>query len=173
MKRLFLLVVFYFSFNSNEANSQSYFKDEYPKVWERAAHYSLAVAEVMPENLYDSKANPESMSFKEQQLHIVTNISFLTQLISEEKRIFYDRENMHNLSKKEILKILKMAFNYVEVLLEIMETDEVSKKIKFKNVSISKENIFYLLRDHMTHHRSQLIIYLRKQGIEPPDYIGW
>lgn len=88
MKRLFLLVVFYFFFNPNEANSQFYFKDEYPKVWERAANYSMTVAEAMPEAHYDFKVYPEGMSFKEQQLHIVANISFLTQLISEKKEYF-------------------------------------------------------------------------------------
>jgi len=173
MKRLFLLVLIYFFISANEANSQSYFKNEYPKVWERAAQYTMAVAEAMPQNQYDSKVYSEGMSFKEQQLHIVTNISFLTQLISEEKRTFYDRENINSLGKEEVIEILKTAFSYVEVLLESMEPDEVSKKIKFNNVSISKKNIFYLLRDHMTHHRGQLVIYLRKQGIEVPDYVGW
>lgn len=173
MKRLFLLVVFYFFFNPNEASSQSYFKNEYQKVWKRAANYSMAVAEAMPERHYDFKVHPEGMSFKEQQLHIVTNISFLAQLISEEDRAFYDRENINSFSKNEVLEILKTALSYVAVLIESMEPDEVSKKMMFNNESISKKNIFYLLRDHMTHHRGQAIIYLRLQNIEIPNYIGW
>tara|TARA_R110002020_G_scaffold275281_2_gene490493 strand:+ start:520 stop:1041 length:522 start_codon:yes stop_codon:yes gene_type:complete len=173
MKRLFLLVVFYFFFNPNEASSQSYFKDEYQKVWKRAANYSMAVAEAMPERHYDFKVHPQGMSFKEQQLHIVTNISFLTQLISEEERIFYNKENMKILGKKEVMKVLKTAFRYVAELLESIKLEEVSRKIEFNNESTSKENIFYLLRDHMTHHRGQAIIYLRLQNIEVPNYIGW
>ncbi|MEM6517680.1 MAG: DinB family protein, partial [Bacteroidota bacterium] len=27
--------------------------------------------------------------------------------------------------------------------------------------------------DHVTHHRGQATIYLRMNGIKPPDYIGW
>lgn len=173
MKRFLLLVVFLFLFIPIEGNSQSFFQDEYPKVWERAANYSMSVAEAMPEDLYDIKVHPEGMSFKEQQLHIVANISFLTQLISDEKRTFYERENINGLSKEEVLGILETAFSYVAVLIGSMEPDEVSKRIEFNNESISKKNIFYLLRDHMTHHRGQSVIYLRIENIDIPKYIGW
>jgi len=30
-----------------------------------------------------------------------------------------------------------------------------------------------LLNDHQTHHRGQLVVYLRLNGIKPPAYIGW
>ncbi|SDS46116.1 DinB family protein [Christiangramia echinicola] len=173
MKKFLLLVVFYFFFNPIAANSQSFFQEEYPKVWKRAANYSIAVAEAMPEDLYDLKVHPEAMSFKEQQLHMVTNISFLTRLISDEKRTFYDRENINDLSKKEVLGILETSFSYVAALIESMEAEEVSQKIEFNNESISKKNIFYLLRDHMTHHRGQSVIYLRIKNIDIPEYIGW
>ncbi|MBZ9731686.1 DinB family protein [Salegentibacter sp. JZCK2] len=173
MKRLFLLVVLYLFFNTNEANAQAYFKEEFPKVWKRAAHYTIAVAETMPESFYDSKVSVDGMSFKEQQLHIVTNISFLGRLISEEKTAFYDKEDINTLSKEEVIGILKIAFNYVGELMENIEPGETFKKIKFNNEEISKENIFYLIRDHMTHHRGQSIIYLRNQGVNVPKYIGW
>ncbi|MBZ9731530.1 DinB family protein [Salegentibacter sp. JZCK2] len=173
MKRLFLLVVLYLFFNTNEANAQAYFKEEFPKVWKRGAHYTIAVAEAMPENLYNYKAYSDGMSFKEQQLHIVTNISFLSQLISEENRTFYNKEDIDTLSKEEVIAILKIAFNYVGELLENIEPGKAFKKIKFNQEEISKENIFYLIRDHMTHHRGQSVVYLRKQGIDVPNYIGW
>ncbi len=29
------------------------------------------------------------------------------------------------------------------------------------------------MQDHQTHHRAQLLNYLRLNGIKPPAYIGW
>lgn len=173
MKNLYLLVALYLIFNTNETNAQVYFIDEYPKVWERASQYSIAVAEAMPESLYDSKIYPEGMSFKEQQLHIVSNISFLTQFISEENKVFYDKEAIDTLNKEEVIKIMESAFNYVALLTENTKPDEFSQKVIFKDMEVSKENIYYLIRDHMTHHRGQSVVYLRLQGIDAPGYVGW
>ena len=41
------------------------------------------------------------------------------------------------------------------------------------DVPMNKKNIFQLLLDHITHHRSQLVLNLRLCGIKPPRYIGW
>jgi uncharacterized damage-inducible protein DinB len=38
---------------------------------------------------------------------------------------------------------------------------------------MNKLQILNLLNDHQTHHRAQLIVYLRINGIKPPDYVGW
>jgi len=37
----------------------------------------------------------------------------------------------------------------------------------------SKKIILMLMRDHMTHHRGMLVIYLRENGIKPAGYKGW
>lgn len=173
MKKLYLLVALYLIFNTNETNAQVYFIDEYPKVWERAAQYSIDVAEAMPENLYDSKTYPEGMSFKEQQLHIVNNISFLTKFITEENKVFYDKEAIDTLKKEDVIRIMETAFNYVALLIENTKPEEFSQKIIFKGLEVSKENIYYLIRNHMTHHRGQSVVYLRIQGIDAPGYVGW
>lgn len=70
----------------------SYFHREYPKVWNRATEYTIAVAEAMPENFYNYRVYPDGMSFKEQQLHIVDNISFLSGLITNETKMFYNKK---------------------------------------------------------------------------------
>jgi uncharacterized damage-inducible protein DinB len=30
-----------------------------------------------------------------------------------------------------------------------------------------------LMHDHHTHHRGQIIVYLRLNGLKPPKYVGW
>ncbi|WP_374662973.1 DinB family protein [Parasegetibacter sp. NRK P23] len=38
---------------------------------------------------------------------------------------------------------------------------------------MSKLQIINLLSDHQTHHRGQLLVYLRLCGLTPPKYVGW
>lgn len=156
-----------------EEEENSYFLEEYPEVWKRSVVYTVAVAEAMPENLYNYKVYPDGMSFKEQQLHIVDNISFLGGLITEETRLFYSKEDLHSLKKAQVIEILNHAFNHVANLKENIAPGEISQKIVFKKEEVSKENIFYLIRNHVTHHRAQSVVYLRMQGLAVPEYVGW
>lgn len=173
MKRFFLLLVFCFFFMTDETNAQNFFLEEYSSVWERAGSYTTAVAEAMPEHLYDYRAYPDGMSFKEQQLHMVDNISFLSRLISEEKKTFYAKDDINTLTKVEVIEVMEAAFNHVAMLIKITKPEELSQKIMFKQEEISKENIFYLIRNHITHHRGQCVVYLHENNINIPKYVGW
>ena len=77
----------------SDLKAQMYFSDQYPEVWKRNMNYSQLVAEAMPAELYDYQPTPESMSFKDQLLHIVDNISYLTAKINGQKITFYNKEN--------------------------------------------------------------------------------
>ncbi|WP_373524559.1 DinB family protein, partial [Aquiflexum sp.] len=131
------------------------------------------VAKAMPEENYGFKPENEAMTFGGQLLHIVDNISFLTRLISGESNTFYDRTKAEELSKDQILEILKNANDYIGKLIVEISTDDLNAGIEFRKLEMSKENIFYLLRDHQVHHRGQCIVYLRMAGVKAPAYVGW
>jgi uncharacterized damage-inducible protein DinB len=38
---------------------------------------------------------------------------------------------------------------------------------------MNKLQIINLINDHQTHHRAQLLVYLRLKGVKPPEYVGW
>jgi uncharacterized damage-inducible protein DinB len=156
-----------------QLNAQNYFQSQYPQVWERASDYTFEVAKAMPEENYGFKPQDEAMTFGGQLLHIVDNISFLTRLISGESKTFYDRTKSEDLSKDQILEILKKANDYVGKLIVEISIDDLNSAIEFRNLEMSKENIFYLLRDHQVHHRGQCIVYLRMAGVKAPPYVGW
>ncbi|MGM0581311.1 MAG: DinB family protein [Bacteroidota bacterium] len=156
-----------------EGKAQDYFQEEYPDVWERSTSYSRTIAESMPEQLYDFKIYPDGMSFKEQQLHIVGNISFLCRHITGEYKNFYSKDEIEELSKKQVLQISDDAFSYVAGLIETTESSALSEKVMFKETEMSKTNIFYLIRSHAIHHLGQSFIYLCMNDIEAPEYVGW
>ncbi|WP_339900736.1 hypothetical protein [uncultured Cyclobacterium sp.] len=76
----------------SDLKAQMYFSDQYPEVWQRNMDYSQLVAEAMPAELYDYKPSPESMSFRDQLLHIVDNISYLTAKINGQKNLFITKK---------------------------------------------------------------------------------
>jgi uncharacterized damage-inducible protein DinB len=153
--------------------AQNFFTSQYPQVWERASDYTLAVAKAIPEENFGFKPEDEAMTFGGQLLHIVDNISFLTRLISGESKTFYDRTKAEELNKDEIIEILENANDYVGSLISGISNDDLNTGIEFRKLEMTKENIFYLLRDHQVHHRGQCIVYLRMTAIKAPAYVGW
>ncbi|MGJ3236042.1 DinB family protein [Marivirga sp.] len=173
MKRICVLITSSFLFALMEGKAQDYFQEEYPKVWERSTAYRRTIAEAMPEQLYDFKIYTDGMTFKEQQLHIVGNISFLCRHITGEYKSFYSRDEIDKLSKEQVLQISEDAFSYVADLIKSTEPSVLSEKVMFKGTEMSKKNIFYLIRSHTIHHLGQSIIYLRMNDIKAPEYVGW
>jgi len=157
----------------SDLKAQAYFFDQFPDVWKRNMDYSQALAEAMPANLYDYQSTPEAMSFGDQLLHIVNNISYLTTIINGEKKSFYTKEDRQSLDKNSIIEILDTANSYVLELIKKTEKRQLDERIVFGNENMTKENIFYLLRGHQVHHRAQCLVYLRLNGIAAPDYVGW
>ncbi len=151
----------------------SHFAEKFTPVWQRAEGYLLAVAAAMPEEEYDFKPTPEVFSFGEQMMHLVGNLFWLNNtFILNEKNPSHDISATGK-SKAEILNQLKEAFSYITQTVKNFPDSQLEDPIEFNGEHINKEYIFYLMRDHLTHHRAQAIMYLRLKGIAPPKYVGW
>ena len=167
-----LIVILAFLIN-NTVMAQSYFTEEYSDVWQRASAYLLEVAEAMPEDKYDFKPADGSMSFQEQLNHITGNLSFLTSHITGNSPDFFKNIKPEAMSKAEVIVVLKEALNHVGRLIETTDNQVLQETFEFRGIKMTRQNIFYLMRDHATHHRGQIILYLRMNGIEAPRYRGW
>jgi uncharacterized damage-inducible protein DinB len=170
-KKAFLIIL---AFIINDGvMAQGYFKEQYRNVWQRASDYMLEVAEAMPANKYNFKPLEGSMTFHEQLTHVVGNLSFLTSRITGERPDFFKSKKPEELSKEEMIVVVGEALKYVRLLVEEADDQMLRENIEFRGEKMTKENIFYLMRDHASHHRGQAILYLRMNGIEAPMYRGW
>lgn len=156
-----------------DLKAQEYFDKQYAGVWQRNLEYSKAVAEAMPESSYDFRPTDEAMSFQEQLLHVADNISMLTSRITGDRNNFYRKEEVTGFKKADVMAILDRANAYVLDLIRNASEAQLNEEIEFGGVSMTKENIFYLLRDHQAHHRAQCLVYLRIKGVSAPGYVGW
>ena len=86
---------------------------------------------------------------------------------------FETKVKENKLSKKEIIEHLSNAFDYTAETFAQMTDKTLEEELDYWGGHSTKRKIVFLLNDHQTHHRGQLIVYLRLNGIKPPAYIGW
>jgi len=122
---------------------------------ESSKGYTLAVAELMPEEAYDLKPVDGIWSFGEQLNHIVYGIHWWAEMFIRKVETDWAPPKPVN-GKKKIISLLEKAYD------ELRKTYEEST---------GKEDGFNATLDHITHHRGQLIVYLRTKGIQPPEYV--
>ena len=140
--------------------------------WKNAKNYTLKIAELMPEEKYDFKPVPEEMSFGEQLVHIAKNMNWLSSAYLFGTKL-NDTSNAAHLTKQQIIKILSISYDSALVVHYRLSSKQLDEKVSFFAGAMSRRQILLLMHDHQTHHVGQLIVYLRLNGIKPPDYIGW
>ncbi|UZR92294.1 DinB family protein [Chondrinema litorale] len=170
-----VLLIFIATIFSNNSFAQkgSAFSNEFIDIWKRASEYSIEVAEAMPEEYYKYRLNENTFTFSQQLAHIITNLYWLNStFIANESNPIKDAK-LDDLSKNDLIKSLKDVFTYVEKSASEISDKQSKDPVIFAGVIMDKKRIFYLMRDHLTHHRAQCITYLRLNNIEPPKYRGW
>jgi len=112
------------------------------------------------------------MSFRDQVLHITQNMYWLssTYLNGENVGLKIKDEGQSNQEiKAQYLEIGKYTLGVIRNLKE----NELTERVPFFAGNLTRWQIFELMHDHHTHHRGQIIVYLRLNGFKPPKYVGW
>ncbi len=148
------------------------FLEDYLKKWENGAAYTIEFAEALPESLYDFRPVPEEMPFREQIVHICGNIKWLTNAYLGGSEDGPDVTNPPG-TKEGLIKLLRSTFDYAADAIRNFNAVHLDEEVDFFAGPITKRQVFFLMSDHLTHHRGQLVVYLRLNQIEPPDYRGW
>jgi uncharacterized damage-inducible protein DinB len=149
-------------------------KKEFLAIWDGATDYTMEVIERMPEKEWDSSPAEGSMSFRQQLFHIEGNLHGLTDRYIREKDSSFELKKDSSISKARMKERMRKTFEKVQgTLRDISEKELRDTTELFERMEVPKKRVFLLMRDHMTHHRAQMIIALRQAGKEPPEYRGW
>ena len=171
MRHLFFLFICFGSMTAFGQEQQRYLR-EFQQKWENAAAYTIEIAELMPDSLYDFRPTDDQMTFREQLLHLLGNMAWLSSSYLGGQRPDRDlRETLYD--KKEILTILQEGFDLAGKAAAELPAAALEDEVEFFAGPMTKRQIVTLMNDHVTHHRGQLIVYLRLNGIKPPKYRGW
>ena len=137
--------------------------------WKTAATYTLAIADQMPAENYGFKPVPEEMSFGKQLVHIAqANAYFFGTLTGDKFTEAPPKDN--ELTKENVTKYVHDSFDWTTAELAKITPEEMQKAYPLEGQQMSGHEVLMLAWDHTTHHRGQLIVYLRLKGIKPTDY---
>lgn len=177
MKRIGILITFlFFSLLGPSLFAQQHdFIKEYLERLENSKKYLLLVAETMPEEKYAFKATPESLSFAENLMHIGFALDWHSQsLLGGRKSRDWKTDKLYKISgksKKEMIAIVDKTFKDSIALLQKFDPKHLKDRLDYFGLNRTKRQIFMLLADHITHHRGQMLVYMRLNGLTPPRYV--
>jgi uncharacterized damage-inducible protein DinB len=78
------------------------------------------------------------------------------------------------LDRKALIALLNSAYDFGAAAINNLSAERWEEEVpNFFAGPKSRRVIVYLLQDHATHHRAQVLIYMRLLGLEPPRYRGW
>lgn len=151
------------------------FIKEYLERLENSKKYLILVAETMPEDKYDFKATPESMSFAENLMHIGWAMDWHSQSLMggrEARDWNSDTElKVNNKSKKEMIAKIDETFDKTIEFISNFDLNKFEEKLDYFGADRTKRQVLLLLADHITHHRGQMLVYMRLNGLIPPRYV--
>lgn len=177
MKQLLLLatIAILSSVASPTFAQQDHFIEDFLERLENAKNYVLVVAEDMPKENYHYKSSQDAMSFAENFLHIGYAMDWHSQsLLGGREARDWKTDTLFKVadkSKEEMMSLINKTFNETITLLQTFDATHLDDELEYFGLTRSKRQIFLLLSDHITHHRAQMIVYMRLNGLVPPRYV--
>ncbi|WP_339794339.1 MAG: DinB family protein [Imperialibacter sp.] len=143
--------------------------------------YTLEMVELMPEDGFDYKPADSVRSFSEQVQHMISTNHFLLNhyLIDKQKGSRQEAgakaaKYAEKSGKAALSALLAEQFDQTIAFFERADASLYEQTFTFGPVDKPIVKDYFttstLIRDHFTHHRSQLIVYLRLKGIEPAQF---
>ena len=177
MKHIFTLTaVVLFSLASSWAQGQQdVFIKDYVERLENSKAYLLLVAEAMPEEKYSFKATPESLSFAQNLLHIGFAMDWHSQsLLGDRPARDWQTDTVFkvaNKSKAQIIELIDNTFANTIQFIKAFDAAKLNNRLDYFGLDRTKRQILLLLADHITHHRGQMLVSMRLNGLVPPRYV--
>ncbi len=174
LKPFIIISAFCFlTFSVHAQSTESLFMQAAVAKLEGSKAYTLLVANAMPADKFEFKATPEEMSFREQALHLAQNTGWLcSSYLQPGINPVTDADGLLT-DKAAILTLLEKTYDYAIQVLQSFSAVHLKDTVSFFAGPKTTLQIINLINDHQTHHRAQMIVYLRLNGIKPPDYVGW
>ena len=144
--------------------------------------YTIAIAEAMPAEQYSFRPTDSVRSFGEQMMHIALSTRFFMDTFVHGEEM-PDEEGFAEIRKIEaetgvdkaaVIQLLRENYDYAEELFEQLNQTQLDSTFTVafdpESPEFKVEKAFDFMREHTSHHRGQAVMYLRLQGISPPDY---
>ncbi len=140
-------------------------------VWKQAKAYTMEFAEAMPEEKYGFKPTEEVFSFAEQLLHLAgANFWFFASIKGEKPPQPEEALNAEGKTKKDVVDMVEESFAFGDTVIDGLTDKILHEEVAMGENKLVVWKLLLFSSDHLTHHRGQLVVYLRLNGIKPPQY---
>ena len=142
------------------------------KDWERAKTYTAEYLAAMPADKYTAKPVEGIRSFAEQMLHLAQGSIGLSSNGTGKTRIFpgYNMEKSATAqSKDSVSYYVNASYDFAIDGIKAMDANQLGELVKRGNLNESRLSWIMKGFEHQTHHRGQCTIYIRLQGVTPPN----
>ena len=151
------------------------FINEYLERLVKSKEYLRVVAEMMPEDKFDFRATSESMSFAENLMHIGWAMDWHSQsLLGEREARDWNTDTelkVDNKSKQQMIEKIDEIFYKTIEIISNFDRNRLDERLDYFGADRTKRQVLLLLADHITHHRAQMLVYMRLNGLTPPRYV--
>jgi uncharacterized damage-inducible protein DinB len=149
-------------------------KDQLIKDWERSKAYTQEYLNTMPADKYAFRAVDSIRSFAQQMLHLASGTAFLMNIATGAQPTTYNARGLETRpgaqTKDSVTWYVNASYDYA---IDAVKNLDVSKLGETVNAPGGRQATRYamLLKaiEHQAHHRGQTTIYIRLQGIRPPN----
>lgn len=148
-------------------------KAQMVKDWERGKAYTIEYLNTMPADKYTFKANDSIRSFAQQMLHLSQGNAFLiSTALGEQLPSWLNNDPEHKPAAENKDSVMYYVTTSYDYAINAVKNCDIKKWGERKKIFSFEETTFAMLNkafEHQTHHRSQTTIYIRLQGIKPPQ----
>lgn len=141
--------------------------------YERAKAMSLEYVEAMPADKYGYKPAEEVRTFAEQFLHASQGTIGLVSNGTGADKI-YANANLEKdpalQSKAEVKRMVTESFDFAIASIKAMDASTFGEIVERGPFKITRLAWIQKAHEHISHHRGQAAVYLRMNGIAPPQY---
>jgi uncharacterized damage-inducible protein DinB len=141
--------------------------------FERGKTMSLAYIDAMPEEAFGFKPAEGSRSYAEQFLHSTQGTIGLTANGTGATPI-YAGQNLEKdpslQTKAEVTRLVTESFDFAIEAIQNMDPNTFEEIVERGPFKVTRIGWVHKAKEHLNHHRGQAAVYLRLQGIVPPQY---
>jgi uncharacterized damage-inducible protein DinB len=168
-------LAFFLSFTVKaQSLSSTDIKAQMVKDWERAKAYTIAYLNTMPADKYGFKAVDSLRSFAQQMLHLASGNVFLMMNATSKPPLPWLQSDIEHRttaqSKDSVMSYVVSSYDYC--IDAVKNSDPAKWGENTKMFNRFEQTRFALMNktfEHQGHHRGQTTIYIRLQGIKPPE----
>jgi uncharacterized damage-inducible protein DinB len=147
-------------------------KAQFVRDWERAKSYTLDYLNTMPADKYSFKAVDSIRSFAQQMLHLSAGNVNLISIATGEKAQFPGQgieQRPGAQTKDSVVYYVTQSYDFAIQSVKNLDPNKLGEITGRGNTKTSRYVWLWKAFEHQTHHRGQTTIYIRLQGIRPPN----